>query len=158
MAAAGLVGSARSLFRNLAQGLAKLNFSANAMINRAKELGISYRRKEMLETTRWATGLNKLEAAVKRTAGDALFPQYAMVPSDFRSARRYLIHGVSTFTDPITGDLVKEHISFFSNVRMSKNQWLAAWFEKAAWTDSKEWVAQHGVEIVSVEHKMGWSL
>lgn len=156
MAAGGLVGSAASLFRNLAQGLAKQGFSANAMINKARELGISYRRTEMLETTRWATGLSKLEGAVRRVAGDVMFPQYAMVPSSFRAARRYLIHATMSFIDPLTGESVKEHISFFSNIRMTKDQWLRDWFDKAVWSDSKEMAALHGAEIVSVEHKMGW--
>lgn len=158
MAAGAIVGSARAVFRSFAPGWAKLGWSANAMINEAKRLNISFRRKEMLTTTRWATGLAKLEAAARRADPDQLFPQYAMVPSDFRSARRYLIHAEIYFTDPVTGQSVTEHISFFDNTLKTKNQWLGDWFDKAAWTDSKEAAAIHGATIVSVEHKMGWAI
>lgn len=158
MAAGAIVGSARAVFRSFAPRWANLGWSANAMINEAKKLGVSFRRSEMLGMTRWATGLAKLEAAVRRAGGDELFPQYAMVPSDFRAARRYLIHAEIYFTDPVTGQEVTEHISFFDNTRKTKNQWLGDWFDRAAWTDSKEAAAIHGAVVVSVEHKMGWAI
>lgn len=158
MAAGAIVGSARAVFRSFAPRWAKLGWSANAMINEAKKLGISYRRKDMLTTTRWAKNLQRLEEAVRRTPGDELFPQYAMVPSDFRSARRYLIHAEIHYVDQFTGTDEIQHISFFDNTRKTKDQWLADWFDRAPRTDSWDMAAIHGAVIVSVEHKMGWAI
>lgn len=156
MAAGAIVGSARAVFRSFAPQWVRLGWSANQMINRAREMGIGFRRSEMLAITRAATGLEKLEKAVRATAGDALFPKYAMVEADFRAARRYLIHGVIRYTDPETGEETVDHISFYDNTRKTKDQWVSDWFDRSAWSDSVEMVAIHGLEIVSVQHKPGW--
>ena len=158
MALGAVVGSIRSVAMAAMPRLVKIGFGSNAIINWLKPKGLSYRRQTMLRDIRTFTGLERMEKAVRLVDPAKLFPQGSMVESSFRAARRYKIHGTIAYIDPETGETVEDHISFYSNQQMTKDQWLKDWFDKAAWTDSKEMAAMHSVTITSVEHQAGWGI
>jgi hypothetical protein len=138
-------------------GLVKRGLGANAIINYLKPQGLTYRRVAMLADIRKFTGLAKLEHAVKATAGDVLFPRYAMVETEFRSARRYYVQARMTILDEDSLEESVRWVSFYSNTRMSKDQWTEAFVR--GYAEGKYGEAEQilDVTIASVSHKRGWA-
>jgi hypothetical protein len=111
----------------------------------------------MLADIRKVTGLARLENAVKIVAGDVTFPAYAMLDTEFRSARRYYVQARMTILDEDSLEESERWVSFYSNTRMTKDQWTEAFVR--GYAEGKYGAAEQilDVEIASVQHKRGWA-
>ncbi len=157
MAFGAIPGSVRSLFLAAVPGLLTRGLGSNAMINWAKGTIGGYRRINMLQDIRRITGLAKLEKAVRLVSPDVMFPQYTMVESNFRAARRYFVKGKMTVTDDETGEESERWVSFYSNKRMTKQVWTEDFIAGYAEGRYGAFETIKDVSIVSVEHKKGWA-
>lgn len=157
MAFGAIPGSVRSLFLAAVPGLLKQGLGSNAMINWARGTIGGYRRVNMLGDIRRITGLAKLEKAVRLVSGSKLFPQYTMVESDFRSARRYFVKAKMLVYDEEIGDSYEKWVSFYDNQRSTKDQWTNDFMSGYVAGRYGEGVSIQSMEIVSVEHKKGWA-
>jgi len=157
MALGAVVGSIRAVAMATIPRLVAQGLGANAIINVWKPLDLTYRRITMLADIRKISGLAKLEKQVRKVAPNKLFPQYAMVESKFRAARRYFIHARMMVTDEETGETVERWVSFFSNQRMTKDQWTEGFL--AGYVSAMYGVGMsiESVELASVEHQRGWN-
>ncbi len=157
MAFGAIPGSVRSLFLAAVPGLLKQGLGSNAMISWAKGTIGGYRRVNMLQDIRRITGLAKLEKAVRLVSPDVMFPQYTMVESNYRAARRYFVKGKMTVTDDETGEESERWVSFYSNKRMTKQVWTEDFIAGYAEGRYGAYETIKDVSIVSVEHKRGWA-
>jgi len=127
------------------------------MINWAKSNIGGYRRVNMLTDIRRISGLAKLEKAVRLVSPDVVFPQYTMVESNFRAARRYYVRAKVEVTDLEGDNKYERWVSFYSNSRMSKQQWNTDFMQGYLAASSEPLELIKNIDIVSVEHKRGWA-
>jgi len=156
MATGLLAGSIRAVARAAIPGFLKQGLTANAIIRQLMPMGLTYRRVAMLADIRQFSGLAKLEGAVRRLDPAKLFPQYTMVESDYRSARRYLVRARMVIEDAESLEQSERWVSFYTNKRMSKDQWTEAFVAGYAHARYAEGESIISVSIASVEHKKGW--
>ncbi len=149
-------GVARALARAMIGSYVSAGLGSNAIINVFRDLGIGYRRTTMLEDIRQITGLARLENTVKNLPSNLLFPQYGMVQSYLRRARRYRVYVRATVEDLKTGESFEKMTSFYTDSRMSKDDWESTWLDQFAESASGKMFGVVDGRIASVEHNVGF--
>jgi hypothetical protein len=150
-------GALRAAGKLLISGLVQKGLGSNAIIASIKEMGLSYRRTTMLADIRVATGLMKLEKAVRNVAPNILFPIYTMVSSQLRRGARYRVYGTLNVLNTKTGEITPRRISFYTDVRQSKAEWAASFLDVYEGEPYEPNQNIFGMEITSVEHQEGWA-
>lgn len=146
----------RAVARLAIAGFAKEGLTANAIVRQLGNLSLTYRRTMMLLDIREFTGLMRLESAVKNIPWNVVMPQYGMVETYLRRARRYRVFGRVTRTDPRTGEEDEKPVSFYTNARGSKNDWYDAFMKEYQGSESEGAWLFTDFEVTSVEHQKGW--
>ena len=149
-------GVVRDRARLAIAGFAAEGLTANAIIRQLGNLSLTYRRTTMLLDIREFTGLMRLESTVRRVAWDVVFPQYGMVETYLRRARRYRVHAIAIQVDPRTGEETERNVSFYTNTRGSKNDWYDAFMQEYTGIPGTPSELIKDLEIISVEHQKGW--
>lgn len=157
MALGAVPGSIRALARAAIPGYLERGLGSNAIINALRPMGLSYRRTDMLADIRHFSGLAKLEGAVRAVAPTTIFPRHAMVETDLLRPRRYYVKARMTVFDELTLEEEERWVSFYTNQRMTKDQWSGDFIR--GYVEGKYGAHEQivNVEVASVEHKRGWS-
>lgn len=150
-------GLVRAAARLLIGPLIQQGLGSNAIIRQLQGIGMSYQRTVMLADIRSFSGMAKLETTVRKIAGDLVFPQYGMVESTLRRARKYRIYGTLTLEDQDTWETTQRHVSFYSDDRRSKDDWEAEVMDLYEGGIYEEARRINLFEITSVEHQRGWN-
>jgi hypothetical protein len=158
MAGGAIVGSIRAIARTAIPRLVAQGLGSNAIIRSLAGMNLTYRRVNMLADIRKFSGLAKLEKVARSLPGDVLYPRYGMVEAEFRAARRYLVTARMTLFDEEHQQEEERWVSFYSNTRMSKDQWTSAFVQGYAAGRYEANMQIVSVDIASVLHKPGWAL
>lgn len=148
--------AARAIARLAIAGFVKQGLTSNAIIRQLGNLALTYRRTTMLLDIREFSGLMRLERAVRAIPWDVVMPQYGMVETYLRRARRYRVFGIATRTDPRTGEESESVVSFYTNKRGSKNEWYEQFMREYQGSESEGAWMFTDFEVTSVEHQKGW--
>lgn len=148
-------GVGRAIFRAMLPQLYSLGVSANFIIREARKIGVSYRRQTMLSDIRELTGLMAKEAATRSVGSNVLFPKGNMVETDLRRARNYRVFGDVIYTNIETGESRSQVISFYTNDRLSKDDWASSFEEDKEESEYLPEESVSGLTIRSVEHNKG---
>lgn len=151
------VSAWRGVARNIIPALVGQGLGSNAIIGVLRGLGLGYRRITMLADIRQVTGLSRLERTVIGVVSDVLFPQFGMVESPLRRARKYRVYGRVTVEDVDTGAREERMVSFYTDTRDSKEGWERSFLAESEGTESRGAQRYVALQIASVEHQAGWS-
>lgn len=131
--------------------------SANAIIRALQGRGLGYRRQTMLDDIRQINGLAKLEMQVLNIPSSQLFPQFGMVESYLRRARKYRVYVRVSYEDIESGEITESMASFYTDERKSKDAWEQDFSEMFPESESGKMYSLSDARIASVEHQRGFS-
>ncbi len=111
----------------------------------------------MLDDIRQINGLAKLEMQVLNIPSSQLFPQFGMVESYLRRARKYRVYVRVSYEDIESGEITESMASFYTDERKSKDAWEQDFSEMFPESESGKMYSLSDARIASVEHQRGFS-
>ena len=121
--------------------------SAAEMMRRAKKLGGSYRKTEMLADIREYTGRLKYQYQITRLSGDSAVPKSYMNEVKLKEpGANYQVWGKASFYDQNTGETYDHTVSFYHDTWKEKDEYASDF-----WSYFKNKYKEEGVEMISFE-------
>uniref|UniRef100_A0A6H1ZUP6 Uncharacterized protein n=1 Tax=viral metagenome TaxID=1070528 RepID=A0A6H1ZUP6_9ZZZZ len=106
---------ARSIALNIIKSFVPLNLPGTKIISYLTELGVTYRRTEMLADIRTAFDRVKYETQVTALSPDQKVPEAWMNKEDIAAPYTYRVHLKVDYYDPVADSYSTEHRYMFSD-------------------------------------------
>jgi len=151
-----IANTPRYFFRAMVPSYINKAMSANAMINAARGLGVSYRRTNMLRDIREFTGLMRKEGAVRATPADDYVKLGNMTEIDLKRDRRYRGFADVTYKNTLTGETLTKTISFYDDERRTAEDWAKEFDRKRKEIQYRDDEDLISFTLRAVEHQAGW--
>lgn len=103
----------RNFYLSFIREKLKENLSANAMLERLKEIGVGIRRADFLSMVREVKGEEKHKSALESIRRDRIISEKHYIKSDTYQRDRYLTVFEIKFRDPFTGETLTKNFGLY---------------------------------------------
>lgn len=148
---------ARSIGKMIIERLATEGLGSNQIIKYAQSVGGGYRRTDMLNDIRVATGRFKNEYFVNNLGSNEVVPTGLMIENDLSYDASYRVYGRYVYYDEFQDEYFEETKSFYTDDLANKGKWSDDFY--ATYGEKYEFLGQMfmSFEITAVEHNIGYS-
>jgi len=137
----------RAVALNIIKSLVPLNLPGSAIISHLQQLGMTYRRTDMLFDIRKAFDRVKYESQITRLSSDKVVPDSWMNSEKLGEPYNYRVHLKVDYYDPDTGEYSTEHRFMFADDIKSVGEYVEDFPDYAM---SKDYVQDKSFEGASV--------
>ena len=143
---------AQTIFKSLAPEL----MSAAEMIRKARSLGGTYRRTDMLADIRKYTGRIKYEGNIRTMSGNLPVSRGWMVETDLNEpGANYRVFGQGTFYDPVSGQEFTQTVSFYHTDLMKKDDYASEFMNYFSNPYQQDNIELLSFDQTALEHNIG---
>jgi hypothetical protein len=137
----------RAVALNIIKSLVPLNLPGSAIISHLQQLGMTYRRTDMLFDIRKAFDRVKYETQITRLSSNSVVPDSWMNSEKLGEPYNYRVHLKVDYYDPDTGEYSTEHRFMFADDIKSVGEYVEDFPDYAM---SKDYVQDKSFEGASV--------
>lgn len=141
---------ARSVALNIIKSFVPLNLPPHRIISYLTELGVTYRRQEMLSDIRTAFDRVKYETQIASLRPDQKVPEGWMNKEDMLAPYNYRVHLKVDYLDPETGIIDTEHRYMFADDYTGVGDYVEQFPDYALSTESPPGKEFQGAHVVGV--------
>lgn len=147
----------RAWARLVIPGLVGQGFGVTRIVSQLRTMGLSYRRQDMFRDVNELRDLNLLKQPTQDLPWDSIPKRNVMVETELKQFRKYRIYANVTYRDVKTGAESRQIISFYSNERRTKDEWITEYIDMKTAADYRPDVYVAQMDIWGIEHNRGWS-
>ena len=150
-------GIARAIGRSILEKIAPEAMSINSMIRLARAGGGGYNYQLMRQDAAKYTGRFYREDAVRALKPGTIVPKDYMVEARLKMDVKYQFHGYATFTDPETGEQVRQRVSMYTNEWVEPEDYIETFKEYQPTSTTADVYQVSNIEMTGLFHNEGWS-